>query len=72
MTTKTPKKTRSEAPSMDHADIADARDLVRHLLMIRASIEEIVDLEHPNLSERAREDLIAGAVNIIAKWYAIK
>jgi hypothetical protein len=65
------KKTRSEAP-FDRHDRADARDLVRHLLMIRQSVEEIVEMEHPNLSERAKEDLVAGAVNIIAKWYAIK
>jgi hypothetical protein len=71
MTVKT-RKTRSEAPPFDRHDRADARDLVRHLLMIRQSVEEIVEMEHPNLSERAKEDLVAGAVNIIAKWYAIK
>jgi hypothetical protein len=70
MTTKT-KKPRSVAP-LDHADIEDARDLVRHLLMIRQSVEEIVGLEHPNLSERAREDLIAASIAIIAKWYTQK
>lgn len=72
MTTKTPKKTRSEAPPMDRHDRADARDLVRHLLMIRQSVEEIIDSEHPDLSPRAREDLVAAAINIIVKWYAVK
>jgi hypothetical protein len=71
MTTKT-KKTRSEADLFDRHDRADARDLVRHLLMIRQSVEEIVDMENPGLSERAREDLIAASIAIIAKWYAIK
>jgi hypothetical protein len=70
MTAKT-KKTRSEAP-FDRHDREDARDLVRHLLMIRQSVEEIVDMENPGLSERAREDLIAASIAIIAKWYAIK
>jgi hypothetical protein len=71
MTVKT-RKTRSEAPPMDRHDREDAKDLVRHLLMIRQSVEEIVDIEHPDLSERAREDLVAAAINIISKWYAIK
>lgn len=71
MTTKT-KKTRSEAPPFDRHDRADARDLVRHLLMIRQSVEEIIDTEHPDLSPRAREDLVAAAINIIIKWYSHK
>jgi hypothetical protein len=50
-------------------DKADAADLVRHLLALRAEIERVIAMEHPELSEDAREHLVQAATAIVAGWY---
>jgi len=53
----------------DAADRADTADLVRHLLALRAEIENVVQTENPGLTDEARENLIQAALTIAAQWY---
>jgi hypothetical protein len=50
-------------------DRDDTTDLVRHLLAIRADIEQVVATENPGLSAEAREHLVQAATDIVASWY---
>lgn len=61
--------TKTKTPKLPLPDREDAADLVRHLLALRAEIENVITTENPSLSAEAREHLIQAATAIVAGWY---